>query len=94
MIEPNTNFSKCKSAANYSRIKGIYSSLFDIINAKISKEDKDILYSKIFQNNKKFNLKEIDEISFKILAIVVNLENKFILDKFSKLIYKVLKLFK
>lgn len=88
LVKHNMNFSACLNAANYIRIKAIYSSLFDLINNDEVKEyEKNLLYNKIFQTNEKFSFKEIDEFSFKILALVINSKNKNLLKIFSKLVF-------
>lgn len=90
LVQNSMTYSKSKRAANYIRIKGIYSSLFDIIdNDEVSKEEKDLLFKKIFSSNKKFDLKEIDEMSFKILAAAVNTRNRKILEMISKIVYRI-----
>ncbi|MDO5047835.1 MAG: glycosyltransferase family 2 protein [Anaerococcus sp.] len=92
LVRTNENFSKCKSAANFIRIKNIYSSIFDILdNDEVSKKDVNALFNKIFRTNQRFNLNEIDERKFKILAKAVNSNNKLVLKNVARLVYNIAK---
>jgi hypothetical protein len=90
LVASSITYSKCNNAANYIRLKAIFSSLFDTIrNEEVSENDKDILYDNIFKTNKKFKIKEIDELSFKILAVLINSKSKALLKFGLKLVYVI-----